>query len=50
MSKKEDLSEIVTTAALFENEDEEQEAKDDFVLVLKDFCGDELSKLCLKGL
>ena len=49
MSKREDLSEIVPTAALFENEDEEQEARDDFVLVLKDFCGDELSKLCLKG-
>ena len=49
MSKKEDLSEIVLTAALFENEDEEQEAKEGFVLVLKDFCGDELSKLCLKG-
>jgi len=49
MSKKEDLSEIVPTAALFENEDEEQEAKDDFVLVLKEFCGDEFSKLCLKG-
>ena len=49
MSKREDLSVIVPTAALFENEDEEQKAKDDFVLVLKDFCGDELSKLCLKG-
>ncbi len=49
MCKREDLSEIVPTAALFENEDEEQKAKDDFVLVLKEFCGDELSKLCLKG-
>ena len=49
MSKREDLSEIVPTAALFENEDEEQKAKDDFVLLLKDFCGDELSKLCHKG-
>ncbi len=49
MSKREDLSEIVSTAALFENEDEEQKAKDDFVLLLKDFCGDELSKLCDKG-
>ncbi len=49
MTRKEDLSEIVPTAALFENEDEEQKAKEGFVLVLKDFCGDELSKLCLKG-
>lgn len=49
MSKREDLSEIVPTAALFENEDEEQKGKEGFVLVLKDFCGDELSKLCLKG-
>ena len=45
----EDLFEIVPTAALFENEDEEQEAKEGFGVVLKDFCGDELSKLCLKG-
>jgi len=49
MSQGEDPSEIVPTAALFENEDEKKKAKDDFVLVLKDFCGDELSKLCLKG-
>ncbi len=49
MSNKEDLSKITLSAALFENKDEEQKAKDDFVLVLKDFCGDELSKLCLKG-
>jgi len=49
MSKKEDLSKITLSAALFENEDEEQEAKDGFLLVLKEFCGDELSKLCHKG-
>jgi len=49
MSKREDLSKITLSAALFENEDEVQKAKEGFVLVLKDFCGDELSKLCLKG-
>jgi hypothetical protein len=49
MGKKEDLSKITLTAALFENEDEEQKAKEGFVLVLEDFCGDEFSKLCHKG-